>query len=202
MKDLDESFESFAILLRERVCLGIFTTEDAIRYLFFLSVMRTLYVSSNEILLESEHPADSKKQVDMVVVRSETRPELVFEFKFHRYTGSMMGLPNNAGQLFKDVFRLAMYKNRKESSGCFAIYVTDSKMVNYFRNPRNKLDDFFNLNIGKRLKIDENYVKNHADTFIDKCGRVCDCEVSMRFKKDYDDLSIRIFEIENTSAKN
>ncbi len=202
MWELDEAFRSFAILLKERICSGIHTKEDSVRYLFFHSVTRTFGISPNEILLESPHPADGKKEVDMIVVSSETRPELVFEFKFHRYTGSMMPRPMNAGQLFKDLFRLAMYKRHNETSRCFVVYATDSTMRNYFCKKENKLNDFFNLEIDKSLLIDENYVKNHTKTFIEYCEYVCDCEISMRLKRDFDNLSIRICEIENVSAEN
>ena len=88
MQELDEAFRSFAILLKERIYSGIYTTEDSVRYLFFHSVTRTFGISPNEILLESSHPADGKKEVDMVLLSSETRPEFAFEFKFHRSTGS------------------------------------------------------------------------------------------------------------------
>lgn len=201
MQELDEAFRSFTILLKERIYSGTPTTEDAVRYLFFYSVTRTFGISPNKILLESPHPADSKKEVDMVMVSSETRPEFVFEFKFHRDTGNAMPLPRNAGQLFKDIFRLAMYKYHNKTSRCFVVYATDSTMVNYFRNKGNKLNDFFNLGIDKSLLIDKNYVKNHTKTFIDHCERVCDCKVSTRLKRDSDNLTIRIFEIENASAK-
>ena len=107
----------------------------------------------------------------------------------------------NAGQLFKDIFRLAMYKCHNETSRCFVVYATDSTMVNYFCNKGNKLNDFFNLDIDKSLLIGENYVKNHTKTFIDHCEHVCDCKVSMRLKRDSDNLTIRIFEIENASAE-
>lgn len=201
MRELDETFQSFAIMLKERMCSEIPTTEDSVRYLFFHSVTRTFSISPNDILLESPHPADSKKEVDMVVVSSETRPQFVFEFKFHRYMGSTMPRTMNAGQLFKDIFRLAMYKCHNETSRCFVIYTTDSTMANYFCK-QNNLNDFFNLDIDKNLLIDENYVKNQKKTFIDHCGCVCDCEVSMRLKQDCDNLSIRIFEIKNASDKN
>ena len=202
MRELDEAFRSFAILLKERTDSNTFTTEDSVRYLFFHSVTRTFGISPNEILLESPHPADSKKEVDMVVTSSGTRPEFVFEFKFHRHIGSMMPRTMNAGQLFKDIFRLAMYKSHHETSRCFVVYTTDPKMVNYFCKQRNNLNDFFNLDIDKSLLIDENYIKNHAKTFIDQCGSVYNCEALMRLKQDFDNLSIRIFEIENTSAGN
>ena len=202
MRKLDDAFDNFANLLKERTYSKIHTTEDSVRYLFFHTMTHHLEISPNDILLESQHPDDNTKKVDMIISSSETRPELVFEFKFHRDTGSKMHLTMNAGELFNDIFRLAMYKNHIENSRCFAIYATDSKMVKYFRNPGNNLDDFFNLNTDKNLHIDERYVKNHAPTFIKGCGCVCDCEVSMHLKMDFDNLSIMIFEIEKTSVEN
>lgn len=202
MQELDEAFQSFAILLKERIYSGTYTTEDSVRYLFFHSVTHTFGISPNEILLEYPHPADSKKEVDMIVVSSETRPKFAFEFKFHRSTGSTMPRTMNAGQLFKDIFRLAMYKRHNETSRCFVVYATDSTMMNYFCNKGNKLNDFFNLDIDKSLLIDKKYVKKHTKTFIEYCECVCDCKASMCLKQDFDNLSIRIFEIENASAEN
>ena len=202
MRELGEAFGSFANLLKERMYSKTFTTEDSVRYLFFHTMTHNLEIFPNDILLESPHPNDDKKEVDMIVVPSETRPELVFEFKFHRYTGNTMPRPMNAGQLFKDIFRLAMYKNYSENSRCFVVYATDSTMANYFCKLRNNLDDLFNMDVDKSLHIDERYVKNHAKTFINCCGHVRDCKVSMRLKRDFDNLSIRIFEIEKTSAEN
>ena len=74
-------------------------------------------------------------------------------------------------------------------------------MVKYFCNPKNNLDDFFNLDINESLHIGEPYVKKHAKTFIINCKPVCDCDASTRFKRDFDNLSIRIFEIEPTSVE-
>ena len=202
MRKLDDAFDSFVNLLKERTYSKTFTTEDSVRYLFFHTMIHNLEISPNDILLESPHPDDNKKEVDMIVVPSETRPELVFEFKFHRYTGNTMARPMNAGQLFKDIFRLAMYKSHSENSRCFVVYATDSTMVNYFCKLRNNLDDFFNLDIDKSLPIDENYVKKHAKTFMDYCGHVHNCEISMCLKRDFDNLSIRIFEIERTPVEN
>ena len=112
MLELDEAFDIFANLLKERIYSNIFTTEDSVRYLFFHTMTHNFGISLNDILLESPHPGDKQQKVDTVISSSETRPELAFEFKFHRCTGSTMALPMHAGKLFNDVFRLAMYKRR------------------------------------------------------------------------------------------
>ena len=161
-----------------------------------------LEISPNDILLESQHPGDKKQKVDTVISSSETRPELAFEFKFHRGMKKTNGRTKHAGQLFKDIFRLAMYKKYKENSRCFVVYATDSTTMNYFCNQGNNLDDFFNLAIDESLHIDERYVTNHADTFINNCGTIRDCDVSTRLNMDFDNLYVRIFEIEKTSVEN
>ena len=202
MLELDEVFDRFANLIKERTYSETFTTEDSVRYLFFHTMTYNFGISLNDILLEFPHPDDKRQKVDTIISSSETRPELAFEFKFHRYTGSTMARPMNAGQLFKDVFRLAMYKNHRKNSRCFVVYVTDSTMIKYFCNPKNNLDDFFNLDIDESLHTDETYVTKHAKTFIKYCKHVCNCDVSTRFKKGFNNLSIRIFEIEPTSVEN
>ena len=202
MLELKETFGSFANLLKERMYSKIFTTEDSVRYLFFHTMTYNLEISPNDILLESQHPGDKKQKVDTVISSSENRSELAFEFKFHRGMKKTNGRTTHAGQLFNDVFRLAMYKKYKENSRCFVVYATDSTMMNYFCNRGNNLDDFFNLGIDESLHIDERYVKNHADTFINNCETVYDCEVSMYLKSDFDNLFVRIFEVKTPPAKN
>ena len=202
MQELDEAFDSFANLLKERTHFKIPTTEDAVRYLFFHTMTHHLKISPNDMLLESPHPDDKKQKVDMIISSSETRPELAFEFKFHRCMKKTNGRTTHAGQLFNDVFRLAMYKKYKENSRCFVVYATDSTMMNYFCNQENNLDDFFNLDVDKSLHIGEIYVKNHAPTFIDNCKTVYDCDVSTRLNMDFDNLYVRIFEVKIPPVKN
>jgi len=68
-----------------------------LRYLFFHSLLRSLGVGPNDILLESPHPSDPKKEIDMIVVRSDQTTELVFEFKFHRAIPSGRNSPRPMG---------------------------------------------------------------------------------------------------------
>ena len=138
----------------------------------------------------------------MIAVPPEPDPDFVFEFKFHKERETNGPRTTNAGQIFRYVFRLASYLDYyTDSSRCFVVYTTEPPMANYFRNPANNMDDFFDLGIGKTLHIDKDYVENHAGTFIGACRAVHDCRVSARFKCDDDLFSVRIFEIMLTRAE-
>jgi len=197
MDALQRSFDGFADLFVERTTRRIFTTEDSVRYLFFHSLLRSLGVGPNGILLESPHPSDPKKKIDMIVVRSDQTPELVFEFKFHREIpgGSISVRPMNAGQMFKDIFRLAGYRASKPDSRCFFVYCTDRVMKAYLGNPRNNLADFFNLG-SRTLDIDERYIERNSKTMREYSGTIRPCRIAARLRRDLsNNFSIRIFEV-------
>lgn len=197
MTSLERAFGSFSELLKDRLLSGVFTTEDSVRYLFFHSVTENMRVLPNEILLESPHPRYSKKEIDMIIAPSDSRPECVFEFKFHRQipSGKNVPRPQHAGDMFKDIFRLANYKVVMDDSRCFFVYATGSEMKSYLNNRRNNLTDFFNLSLGCMLDINEEYIKRHAETMIKRSGKVTDCRVRMCLLEDFDGFAARIFEV-------
>ena len=197
-KNLQKAFDNFSNLLNERFKKKIFTKEDPIRYTFFYTITNELELLPHEILLESSHPKIDNAEIDMQIPETNQTQELIFEFKYDVKRQSTMPHPLKAGSLFADIFRLYLYKKDNENSRCFLVYVTDSQMANYLSRDRNRLDDFFNLQINQELMINEEYVNNHSETFVKKASKygIHDCMIKSCLN---DDLSeshyVRIFEI-------
>lgn len=192
------SFDGFADLFEERTRSGIFTTEDSMRYLFFHSLLKSLGAKPNGMLLESPHPDDERKEIDMILTKSDGMPELVFEFKFHREfrSGHPSPRPMKAGHMFKDIFRLARYLDRVPDSRCFFVYGTDYGMRDYLSKPTNNLADFFNLRVSDNKDIDEKYLERNSKTMRGHSGKIRPCRVTARLRRDTaNGFSVRIFEV-------
>ena len=189
---LNDAFFLFGRLLERRVHFEIFTTEDSVRYLFFHCLVRQFGLDPNEILLETPHPDDQRKQIDMIATLD---PEIVCEFKFHRNT-SADNSPRTmkAGMMFNDIFRLARYHRQKKNSVCLFVYVTDKEMKSHLEN---NFRSFFNLNQSDDIVINERYLENMSPTFRKQIDKISDCTVRSIFAKNHD-LSIRIFQVFST----
>jgi len=97
--------------------------------------------------------------------------------------------------MFKDIFRLAGYRDSRPDSRCFFVYCTDREMKAYLGNPRNNLADFFNLG-SSTLDIDEMYVARNSKTMRESCGTIRPCRIASRLRRDLaSNFSVRIFEV-------
>ena len=196
--DLQTTFKRFSELLSVRFEKKIFTKEDPIRYTFFYVISKELELSPHDILLESPHPKIENAEIDMLISETNEYPELIFEFKYDVKRRSVMPRPMKAGALFADIFRLYLYKKDNQKSRCFLIYVTDIKMANYLSRDANRLDDFFNLLPNQELQINENYVKNHSETFVTYSSKygMHDCKIKSCLNVDLAASHfVRIYEI-------
>ena len=81
---------------------------------------------------------------------------MVAEFKYDRNTSTGMNRPRSqqAGQIFADIGRLARFSIAGSAIRRYLIYVTDSEMQGYFRNPQNGLEWFLDEEIGKEMLLD------------------------------------------------
>ncbi len=95
----------------------------------------------------------------------------------------------------KDIFRLRSLKDSEEPCRCFFVYVTDTVMIKYLRNPANNLDGFFDLK--DDLAIDEDYIGRNSDTFIGRAGEVHPCRIRVQLSEDMDGHghAARIYEV-------
>ena len=163
---MKEIFQVFSALIDERLSTKVFTTEDSVRYTFFLALLESGFCKHTDILLEMPHPSIPKAEVDLFISAGDNRPATAFEFKFDRPIPSEKNSPRTqkAGAVFKDLFRLARVPAAKASQRYF-IYLAASEMADYFRNPDNRLAPIFGLPEGKTYTLPAGFVNGFADTF-------------------------------------
>ena len=196
---LQLTFQKFADLLDTRFSKDVFTKEDSIRYTFFYAMCLELGLGPEDIILESVHPNIEGAEIDMLIPENKDYPELVFEFKYDVKRSSTSARTAKAGHLFADIFRLFLYKKEHQKSNCFLIYVTSLEQANYLSKKENRLNDFFNLPTGQTLQINSDYVKNHADTFVNaaKAYGIHECKILSCLNTDLENSHyVRIYEIQ------
>ena len=145
------------------------------------------------------HPNIEGAEIDMLIPENKDYPELVFEFKYDVKRSSTSARTAKAGHLFADIFRLFLYKKEHQKSKCFLIYVTSLEQANYLSKKENRLNDFFNLPTGQTLQINSDYVKNHADTFVNaaKAYGIHECKILSCLNTDLENSHyVRIYEIQ------
>ena len=181
---MKKTFTKFSELLKQRFSIGVYTTEDSIRYTFFAALMETTDVLPHNVVLEHPHNTINKAKVDTYITGTGD-DDIVVEFKYHRQIPSKESLPKPqlAGELFKDLFRLAQFKTQNADKKLMRlfVYVTDPKMDQYLSDKDNNLVEFYNLQLGTSLKIDNKWCSNKRDSFINACGDICDIMVTMEF---------------------
>ncbi len=92
------AFAAFAGLLGECFAAEIHTTEDAIRYLLFSSLLTHGGLTPNDITLEYPHPAFVGKAVDTYVLPAGGREAMVTEFKYDRKASNRRRKPRSRRQ--------------------------------------------------------------------------------------------------------
>jgi hypothetical protein len=181
MERLSEVLSLFVGLLAERLEHGIHTTEDSVRYLFFHACMGKGGVTPNMLTLEEPLPiqvaGETNQRVDSVVYDTQGRRSLALEFKYHRVGKTSQPAPQNAGDLFSDVFRLGSLNAAWSCPGCF-VYLTDAGMGNYLKQPRHGLQPFFMLGPGEVLPVSETILSGRSATFLKRAGMPRSCVVT------------------------
>ncbi len=197
-------FADFAELLDQRLNGDVFTTEDSVRYTFFLALLKNSFCQHTDIVLEMPHPTIPKAEVDLFIRGEDQRASSAFEFKFDRPIPSEKNSPRTqkAGAVFKDLFRLARVPMDKAQQRFF-IYLTANEMADYFRNPQNRLLSFFELPEGQTYSLTTEFVKQQPATFQAAIGEwlipcvvvsVHRCNLSRQF-------ALRIYQIQNSAPK-
>ena len=152
----------------------------------------------HEFLLEFPHPASKgKEKVDTYVKSIGLKNGLILECKYDKKNPSTHPKTMKAGKIFNDLYRLASFNIDTQAKKWF-IYVTDDIMSEYFMN--NKFADFFDLNRGNELIIDNNYLNNRADTFLENINMygIKNIKIECILKNDLpQNNKIRIYEIKN-----
>lgn len=173
------TYEKFADFLQKRIESSQHLTEDSLRYAFFYAVMQTTSIEQHELILELPHPKFPGKEVDTYIQASKGRPELFFEFKFHRTSSSTSPKPQKAGALFKDFARMAsLVSNGRQ---CLVIYLTCSEMATYFEKNEVAYSEFWRHPTGSEFVYDEVFLSKTTDTFQKTCGEYHAARVHVEF---------------------
>jgi hypothetical protein len=151
--------------MRTRLERKVYTTEDSVRYTFFAALLAKSGIEPHDIVLEYPHPTIPGAEIDAFLTSFHGRPTAI-EFKYDREipSGAAVPRPQNAGELFKDIARLSRFIATPEPRRML-VYCTDSIMATYLGNPANGHAAFFNLQKGKRVKIDSSYLAPKPATF-------------------------------------
>ena len=126
-------------LIEQRLKIQAYFSEDNFRYLVFHGLFKS-GIDITRVVLEYPHPQDQgKKQgkkIDTVLLDENGKPKTAIEFKYHRRNNSSAGdSTGSAGELLADFAKLRDFPNVE----CFAVYLTDGEMLQYFQNPCNAL---------------------------------------------------------------
>ena len=199
-EELSTAFNEFSDLMQERIFRSVHTTEDSIRYTLFHALTKSLSIGPSDVIMEYPHPTIEKKLVDTVIPPKDARLGLVFEFKYDREHPGGKSQPKTmkAGLVFKDLFRLARFD--QENHRRFFVYMTDREMAVYFSNGSNRLEDFFNLEEGRELRIDDEYMAGRPATFVKAVGDLfIECTITCHLERLVGgSMWLRIYEIETS----
>lgn len=193
---MNKVFDKFLSLLNERYSSGVYTSEDSIRYTFFYSLMIMDSYLHTDIILESPHPTIQRAKLDTYIYSRGKRPSLAIEFKYDRSRKDNQTRTENAGKLFKDIFRLARMPNI-ENEKHYLIYITDNEMAKYFRNTRNRLNNFFDLPIRNHFYVRKSILENRPYSFLKHTSNLfINCALAcVSSNKIIDNYLIRIYEV-------
>ena len=175
---LHPALETFTNLLDRRLARRVFTTEDSVRYTFFVALLEALKLQPEDVVLEQPHPKIRGAQIDVFIPRLGERA-FAIEFKYDRENpgGTNLPRPQKTGSMLHDVFRLAQFSAADKIEGVF-VYVTSDEMAGYLRNPTNGLSDWFGLQPGAQFRLDEDFLSKRSKTLRDHAGPVTACDVT------------------------
>lgn len=176
---LASGLATFSDLLARRIESGAFTTEDAVRYTLFYGLCLTGELKPEEIVLESDHRVIRRARVD-TWIPSFCGQSYAFEFKYDRPIPSGGNVPRTqkAGQVLKDVFRLATLHDQSKIRSIL-VYLTAHEMVGYMANPLNGLAELFNLTAGNSIAIDKQFLDTRSSTLRGAAGSIAPCNVRL-----------------------
>ena len=189
-------FSQFADLLDIRFCKKVFTSEDAIRYTMFASMLNQ-GIPPDCLSLEQPHPTLHSAEIDTWLQVDDQKP-IAFEFKYDRDIPSGKNQPKTqkAGKVFNDLYRLHLV-NANVGATCYFVYVTTTEMAVYFANPNNGHKALFELPPGKSIEIKSNYFSGKPLTFRKNIGGEFEARIKGVLSRSLAaNHSLRIYEVE------
>jgi len=158
-------YKLFNEILKDRLKNNVFTTEDSVRYSFFAALLRQPSFDPKDIIVENPHNRVKNAKVDTYIQNYEGK-EVIIEFKYDRVipSGKNAPRPKKAGKHFNDMARLLSFATSLPAIRLF-VYLTDSEMASYLRNPSNGLTEYFEMIPKSTIEIDEGFFKSKSRTF-------------------------------------
>ncbi|AEH25193.1 DUF7662 domain-containing protein [Pyrococcus yayanosii] len=212
-------FEKFATLIEERLKAIVEgrseleeiyqESEDTIRYMMFHVLTTVGGINPLDVYLEYPHPEVPNRKyakLDTFVAAKENRPALAFEMKFQKKIGNnAMPKPDNAGAVFADILKLALFRKEQGNIKRYLVYVADEHMVSYLINPARGYEPFISLKENTGFKVTREYLIRKPVTFVRQLKRIIKKEdfpeptVICRFRRDLKlgnkEMAIRIYEV-------
>lgn len=212
-------FKGFSMLVEERLKAIIEgrselkaiwqESEDTIRYMMFYALATIGDVSPLDIYLEYPHPEVPNRnyaKLDTFVTSDKDKPAIAFEMKFHkRINDNYVPLPDNAGAVFADILKLALFRTQQKNIKRYMLYVADENMIRYLTKPRNGYEPFLSLEENTGFKVTREYLTEKSNTFINQLKKITGKEkfpepiIVCRFKRDIKladkDIALRIYEV-------
>lgn len=142
--------------VEHRLEKGIPTTEDTVRYLFFLQLTGR-GIETDRIVLERPHPKLTKKEIDLSLSSDGRWWDI--ECKYNRSIPSGRNLPlaQVRGALIADLFKLGM----SDGARGFQIYVAETSIA---QSVRRNCSELFASGIGGRTMLSSIWVSTQVPT--------------------------------------
>lgn len=172
------SLASLATALQHRFNLGLHTTEDAVRYTFFASILSELKCGPERLILEYPHPKRERALVDAWISSWNDEPEIALEFKFHRRPPDAKNRPRTmlAGSILSDLSKLADFDDSKVVRRIF-VYVYGAEMQQYYNNKNNGMTDLF-VQGSTDVLVTDQILEGKSETFLNNAGPIVPCRLS------------------------
>ena len=191
------SLKVFTTALQHRFEQGIHTTEDAVRYTFFASLLSELSCGPERLILEYPHPRRNRALIDAWISPIESDPAVALEFKFHRRPAEAKNRPRTmlAGSVVSDLFKLADFDVGSRVRRIF-VYVYGLEMNSYYGNLANGMAGLIDLRSSAEFLLTERYLEGKSATFRVHSGTVVPCRLKSLVKEEiHGHFRLRAFEV-------
>jgi hypothetical protein len=192
----------FAELMGRRLQRGVFTTEDSVRYTFFIAIVEALGIDPADIVLEYPHTKIARAKIDTWIPAFGGRA-FAIEFKYDRPIPSKTNQPRTqkAGNLVKDLFRLAQIHSHSAVDALF-VYLTSKEMAAYLGSAVNGLTEIFNPKEGSALRIDDRYLASRARTLRNAAGAITPCNIEVLLSRSLPgEYELRVYAVSGCGAQ-
>jgi hypothetical protein len=181
-RQLTPALERFVELLDERLLRGVSTSETVVCCTFVVALIEVTGLKLHEVVFEERKNSKLGSIKTDISLFNFFGKRCSIEFKYHREipSGWNSPLPQIAGLLFKDIFRLSQ-DYVPEAVHALFVYLTSDEMTRYLSSPSNGLVDFFDLPVGWRRAIDETYLALRSQTLRRSAGVITPCTVEALF---------------------